>query len=64
MKESEGETRPPEAEVGLCSHCTHAAQQTNVRGNTFWRCRAADEDAALLRYPPLPVSSCHAYRAD
>ena len=47
--------------VGLCAHCAHGAPQPNARGSVFWRCRAADHDAALTRYPPLPVRHCHAY---
>ena len=44
--------------VGLCRRCRHAAAQRSARGNTFWRCRRADEDATFLRYPPLPVVEC------
>lgn len=50
-----------DAGVGLCSTCRHAATQRNARGSTFWRCRAADRDERLLRYPPLPVARCPAY---
>ena len=47
--------------VGLCAHCAHAAVQKSARGSEFWRCRRADEDASLVRYPPLPVRACHAF---
>jgi hypothetical protein len=49
------------ARVGLCASCAHATLQRSARGSEFWRCRRADVDAALLRYPPLPVRACHAF---
>jgi hypothetical protein len=48
--------------VGLCARCTHARVQHTRRGNAFWRCRAADADPRLLRYPPLPVRACPAWQ--
>jgi len=58
------ETRPHfDPSVGQCSVCEHASVQTSARGNRFWRCRRADLDARLLRYPPLPVASCPGYDA-
>lgn len=54
----EGELDPA---VGLCSACRHATTQENAKGNTFWRCRAADGDERLMRYPPLPVRRCFAF---
>lgn len=53
---------PERPEVGLCARCFHAACQRNERGSEFWRCRAAEEDPRLLRYPPLPVQRCFAFR--
>ena len=53
---------PPLPEVGLCSVCAQARRQDTARGAVFWRCAAADSDASLLRYPPLPVTRCPAYR--
>jgi hypothetical protein len=47
--------------VGLCARCAHAAVQRSARGSEFWRCRGADTDPALKRYPPLPVRACHGY---
>jgi len=47
--------------VGLCSRCVHASVQRSARGSEFWRCRRADEDPRLRRYPPLPVRACHAF---
>jgi hypothetical protein len=47
--------------AGLCARCAHASVQRNARGSEFWRCRKADEDASLKRYPPLPVRACHAF---
>ena len=49
------------ARVGLCSICAHAAPQKSARGSLFWRCLAAEDDTRLLRYPPLPVTRCHAF---
>jgi hypothetical protein len=51
------------ARVGLCARCRHASVQLNARGSAFWRCRRAEEDDALHRYPPLPVRACHAHKA-
>ena len=53
-------TRPDPA-VGLCAECGHAATQRSARGSLFWRCLAADHDPSLRRYPPLPVTRCHAF---
>ena len=50
-----------DAKVGLCSTCRHATTQRSAKGTTFWRCLRADSDASLVRYPPLPVTRCHAY---
>jgi hypothetical protein len=50
------------ARVGLCAGCAHAVVQRSARGSEFWRCRRADTDTALRRYPPLPVRACHAYQ--
>jgi hypothetical protein len=47
--------------VGLCADCVHAAVQRSARGSEFWRCRRADVDSTLRRYPPLPVRACHAF---
>jgi hypothetical protein len=47
--------------VGLCAGCAHASVQRSARGSEFWRCRQADEDPTLRRYPPLPVRACHAF---
>jgi hypothetical protein len=52
-----------DARVGLCASCAHASVQRNARGSEFWRCRRADRDATLRRYPPLPVRACHAFTA-
>lgn len=48
--------------VGLCARCIHATVQRSAKGSEFWRCRAADDDPTLMRYPPLPVQACHAMR--
>jgi hypothetical protein len=53
--------KTPDPAVGLCADCAHAATQRSARGSLFWRCRAADRDPTLLRYPPLPVARCHAF---
>jgi hypothetical protein len=52
---------PNRPDVGLCARCSQAIVQRSARGNEFWRCGAADEDARLLRYPPLPVRGCPAF---
>jgi hypothetical protein len=49
------------ARVGLCAGCAHAAVQRSARGSEFWRCRRADVDPTLRRYPPIPVRACHAF---
>jgi hypothetical protein len=49
------------ARVGLCARCAHASVQRSARGSEFWRCRRADSDETLRRYPPLPVRACHAH---
>ncbi len=51
-----------DSHIGLCARCVHATVQRNAKGREFWRCRAADDDPRLLRYPPLPVLACHAMR--
>jgi hypothetical protein len=51
----------PAARVGLCAGCAHAAVQRSARGSEFWRCRRADVDPSLRRYPPLPVLACRAF---
>jgi len=53
----------PDLRVGLCARCAHATVQRSARGSEFWRCRRADEDPTLERYPPLPVRACHAFAA-
>ena len=56
-------SRPaPEAPgVGLCAGCAHAVTVRSARGSVFWRCRAAERDARLARYPRLPVVQCVAF---
>lgn len=51
----------PDPSVGLCSSCRFASVQRSARGSSFWRCRRADAEPAFLRYPPLPVKSCHGF---
>jgi hypothetical protein len=53
-----GEGHGIDPKVGLCSGCTHASRKQSAKGSVFWRCLAADRDARLLRYPPLPVEQC------
>ena len=55
--------RVPRPDVGLCSACTHAAVQQGSNDNEFWRCRAADENPKLLKYPPLPVRACEVFES-
>ncbi|NRA00240.1 MAG: hypothetical protein HRU01_27440 [Myxococcales bacterium] len=66
MAETGGPRDPhdvPDRSVGLCSACVHAAVQHSAKGSSFWRCRLADEEPSLLRYPPLPVVRCAGFRA-
>jgi hypothetical protein len=58
---AQGARPPRDPDVGLCAACAHAATQRSARGSVFWRCLAAERDPRLRRYPPLPVSRCHAF---
>jgi hypothetical protein len=58
---AEGARPPSDPDVGLCAACAHAVTQRSARGSVFWRCQAAESDPRLRRYPPLPVSRCHAF---
>lgn len=44
--------------VGQCADCRFARTQPSARGSRFWRCRRAEWDSRLRRYPPLPVQGC------
>jgi len=57
--------RPPDAawlrlgaEPGLCGSCGHAKLNETRRGTAYLRCTRAVWDAALPRYPRLPVTQC------
>ncbi len=52
----------PAPPAGLCAACEHRRLVRNTRGSTFSLCRRAAWDAALDRYPRLPVLSCHGHR--
>jgi hypothetical protein len=43
---------------GLCDRCRHASRIESRRGSVFLRCRLADGDAEIPRYPRLPVLEC------
>jgi len=43
---------------GLCQDCRHAKLNETRRGPAYLRCTRAAWDAALPRYPCLPVSRC------
>jgi propionyl-CoA synthetase len=43
---------------GLCAACRHAKLSETRRGTAYLRCLRAAWDAALPRYPRLPVSQC------
>ncbi|MBI2425793.1 MAG: hypothetical protein HYV27_23410 [Candidatus Hydrogenedentes bacterium] len=48
--------------VGLCATCIHAERIPHPRGgNDYWRCRKAEEDKTMLKYPRLPVLACPAH---
>lgn len=55
-------TTPPAPPAGLCASCEHRRLVRNTRGSTFSLCRRAAWDAALARYPRLPVPACHGHR--
>jgi len=46
---------------GLCGNCQHVARTETKRGSLFFRCRLAETDTTLRKYPPLPVLQCHGY---
>jgi len=46
------------AEPGLCRACQHAKLNETRRGTAYLRCTRAEWDAALPRYPRLPVTDC------
>lgn len=50
------------AEPGLCGTCEHVKRTETRRGSVFYMCLLAGTDAALRKYPPLPVRQCHGYR--
>jgi hypothetical protein len=52
---------PPAPPAGLCRSCRHRRLVANTRGSTFSLCRRARWDAALVRYPRLPVLDCHGH---
>ena len=52
---------PPAPPAGLCGSCRHRRPVANTRGSTFSLCRRAAWDAALARYPRLPVLHCHGH---
>jgi hypothetical protein len=43
---------------GLCAACAHARLNETRRGTAYLRCARAAWDAALPRYPRLPVAEC------
>lgn len=43
---------------GLCEHCQHSKLNETRRGTAYVRCLRAAWDAALPRYPRLPVTDC------
>ena len=64
MSDDESETTSAlRKTVGLCIDCRHARRLLNAKGNAFFRCEKAREDDSLSAYPPLPVSTCHAFAA-
>jgi hypothetical protein len=46
------------AAPGLCGACAHAKLNQTRRGTAYLRCTRAEWDAALVRYPRLPVTEC------
>jgi PPOX class probable F420-dependent enzyme len=52
---------PLPVEPGLCRDCRYAAVKDTRRGTTYLRCRRAEWDDRLVRYPALPVRRCPGY---
>lgn len=46
---------------GLCAACRHLQVLRSRRGTVFVRCGLSDRDAAMARYPPLPVRGCRGF---
>jgi hypothetical protein len=46
------------AEPGLCEDCRYAKLNETRRDTAYLRCTRAAWDAALPRYPRLPVTEC------
>jgi hypothetical protein len=46
------------ADPGLCGTCRHPKLNETRRGTVYLRCTRAEWDAALSRYPRLPVTQC------
>lgn len=46
------------ADPGLCADCQYAKVNETRRGTAYLRCTRAEWDAALVRYPRLPVVEC------
>ena len=46
------------ADPGLCGTCQHPKLNETRRGTVYLRCTRAEWDAALPRYPRLPVMQC------
>jgi hypothetical protein len=47
--------------AGLCASCKHARLIETQRKSVFVLCRAHKFEAALPKYPRLPVLSCPVY---
>jgi propionyl-CoA synthetase len=43
---------------GLCADCRYPKLNETRRGTVYLRCTRAEWDAALPRYPRLPVTRC------
>ena len=55
-------SRSPERDrAGLCADCLHARRVESERGSVFILCERSANDPSFLKYPQLPVLTCHGY---
>ena len=47
--------------AGLCGSCRFALLNRTRRGTVYLRCGLAAEDDRFVKYPRLPMISCHGF---
>jgi hypothetical protein len=60
--DAEGDWRKLGAAPGLCADCQYAKLTQTRHGPAYLRCTRAAWDAALARYPRLPVIECPGFQ--